>query len=447
MATIQEFQVDFKGNTQGLQNAIKNVKAPLENLGQSFAKIGGIIAGAFAVSSGVKAVAELGNELANFEMQTGIAADEISQLGADLGEFGGSARDAMTDLDNLQKAFVESTQGSGALIEATKKYGIQVSNQGGKLQNIEQTYKELQKSISKYDEAKQQQILKEMGLTDASIRMIMRKKNLEESFGKSNKTALSQDEIKAGQDFSKMLNSIKEMWLKISAVMLKNVMPIFKGLFKFVQGVFNVMIRNGGRLIKILGILVGVLVAIKVVTIGISLAAQGVLWPITAIAAIVLIILVIVDDIWTFFEGGESITGELVAKFKEWLDQHPKIKAFMEGIKACFEAIWGFVKKAFDYIMNFSWSKFLNDLKGIGKAIYNTIKDAIIGAVKSGWDSFTSFFGFGGDSEKSKSSSAGKQVTNNVNIQNNTTTNNPQVVKQVGKNTNKQLATAVQGGG
>lgn len=445
MATIQEFNVDFKGNTQGLQNAIKGIKAPLDNLGKSFAKIGGIIAGAFAVSGGVKAVADLGNELANFEMQTGIAGDEVSQLGADLAEFGGSAKDAMADLDNLQKAFVESTQGQGALINATKKYGIQVSNQGGKLQNIEQTYKELQKSISKYDKAKQNQILKEMGLTDASIRMLTNKKNLEESFGKSNPTALSQDEIKAGKEFNNMLVGIKDMWLKICGVILKSVMPIFKQVFKFVQGIFNIFIRNGGRVIKILGVLVGILIAIKIVTIGISLAAQGVLWPITAIVAICIILLVIVDDIWTFFEGGESITGELVAKFKEWLEQHPKIKAFVDAIVAGFKMVWEFVKKAFDYIMNFSWSKFIDDLKGIGKAIYDTIASAISNAAKAGWNKFKGFFGFGGDTEPKQSQT--KNTTNNVTINSTTNTNNPQVAKQAGDNTKKQLETATQQGG
>lgn len=448
MATIQEFNIAFNGTTEKLQNAMKGIKAPLQNLHNQFMKIGAAIGAAFAGGAAIKAAADLGNELANFESQTGIAGESVSDLGSIMGEFGGSAQEAMQDLDNLQKIMQESTSGQGALINATKKYGLQVSNQGGRIKNLGQVYGELQKSVSKYDKAKQNQILKEMGLTDSSIRMIMNKKNLEESLNRGSNTSLSQDEIKAGKEFSSILTKIREMFVKIAAVILKSCMPAIKATFGFFEKIWRHLVSTGFRLVKVLGIIVGILVVIKIVMIGISLAAQGVLWPLTLIVAVVIIVVLIVEDIWTFFQGGDSITGRIVAKFKEWLERFPLLKKYLEMVVAFWSTIWDWIKKCFDYIMNFTWDGFINDLKNVGSKIYNCIKDAIVGAVKSGWDAFKSFFGFGGKADNAVKE-RDSQTTNNttINQTNNITTNNPGVANQAQNNANKQIAKAVQGKG
>lgn len=445
MATIQEFNIDFKGNTRPLQDSMKKIQPAINNVASQFMKLGGVIAGAFAIGGGLKAVADLGSELANFEAQTGIAAEEVSYLGHALNEFGGNTQDAKADLDNLQKAFQDSLQGQGALINATKKYNIQVSNQGGKLQNIEQTYRELQKSVEKYDKATQNQILKEMGLTDASIRLIQNKKDLESTFTTTNNKVITQDEIQAGKEFNVMLGEIKQMIQKIIAVGLKSLMPVFRKVFSVITAVFHILTRNGGKFLKIIGLIVIALIAVKLVTIGISLAAQGVLWPFTLIAAIVLIVLVIVDDVWTFFEGGESILGDIIDVFTEWLDEFPLLKAYLQMVCDFWSEIWEWIKKAFDYICNFTWDGFIEDLKNVGSKIYNIIKDAICNAVSSGWNAFKSFFGFGGKAEKAVNEREAQQQTT-INQTNNITTNSPAVATKAQQNANSSIKSAVQGG-
>lgn len=447
MATIQEFQVDFKGNTQGLQNAIKGIKAPLDNLAKSFAKIGGIIAGAFAVGGGVKAVADLGNELANFEAVSNVSGEAVSNLGVALSEFGGNTQDAMADLENLNNAMVESTQGQGALINVSKKYGVVLSNQKGSLKNITQIYTELQSQISKYDKGKQQQILKEMGLTKASINMIINKKNLESSLNNFDNKSIDSEEIKAGKEFFSIMKDIKLMFDKIAAVVLKSCMPAIKATFGFMQKVWNHLASTGFKIVKILGVIVGILITIKVVTIAISLAAQGVLWPFTLIAAIVALIVLIVEDIWTFFQGGDSITGRIVAKFKEWLEQHPKFKAFIDMLVNGFKAVWEWIKKAFDYITNFTWDGFINDLKNVGNAIYDAISKAISNAVSAGWEKFKGFFGFGGDVQGNKSVSNTNNYDNKqVKINQTFNASNSNDMKKAGETLKKQMQTQTQGG-
>ena len=97
--------------------------------------------------------------------------------------------------------------------------------------------------------------------------------------------------------------------------------------------------------------------------------------PIYAVVGVITAIALVVEDIYYYFMGWDSVTGDLVKKF-------PLLGKALEAIRPIFMAI----KQAFSDIMDFladpSWDNFINIFKNIGNAIISMI-EAPIARVKA----------------------------------------------------------------
>lgn len=407
---IKNFVIAFSANINPLLSGLRKASGGFESLNSNVSKFAGLLGVAFGGGAMINTMANLGNELKNFSDLTGISSEDTSRLGSVLAKFGGSANDAMNDLKALQTAMFDSLKGEGALIEANKEFGISISNQGGKLKDSSKTLKELADQFSKMNKQSAIAAGSKLGLSESTIRLLMQGKDGVDKLFKSQDSLgkITDSEIEASKDFNSMLKDLKFAFEKISLVILKAIMPAFKSVHDVFLKVMKAFNDNGFRAVKVFGAIFGILASVKVLMIGISLAAQGVLLPFTIIATVLAAIVLILDDVWTFLEGGDSVLGD-------WVNKNETVKAAVEKIKEVFATIKEIVLNIVDYFKNLTFDKLIQDL---GK-----LKDKILDSLSSpfkGW--------FGSDK---KDIPIAKSNTNTTNNTNNTNNNNISIKQNV----------------
>ncbi|RDU70424.1 hypothetical protein CQA66_08425 [Helicobacter aurati] len=429
---LKEFIVSFNAKISPLMDGLKKASGGFNDLANNVSKVAGLIGAALGGAVAINAAAKMGEELQNFADLTGIAADDAKNLGDILGKFGGSASDAMNDLKNLNTAFYQATKGEGALVDATLEYGKIMSNQGGRLQNTRQAMSELADKMSKMNKQAALALGQKLGLSDATIRLLMQGKKGVDDLYKSQSSLgnITKEEIQSGKDFSNMLKDVKFFFEKISMVLLNALMPIMKKVHSIFTAFIKILNRNGWQIVKILGIVAGILVGIKITMIAISVASKAMFAPFNLVIVIIIAILLVIDDIVTYFRGGKSLIGK-------WIESNETLRGVVEKLKDLWDWICGTVETIKEYFENLTLDKLLSDVKEIG---------ANIGK----W--FGKKIGFISEDDVQKAPISNKNINNsnttnnntnnnnNVSINQNIVTNNP---KQLANDTNKELATAL----
>ena len=431
---LKEFVVSFSAKVTPLMEGLKKATGGFSDLANNISKVAGLIGTALSGAVAINAAAKMGEELQNFADLTGIAANETKDLGNILEKFGGSASDAMSDLKTLNQAFYDASKGEGALVEATEKYGKVMSNQGGRLQNTRQAMSELADKMSKMNKQSALALGQKLGLSEATIRLLMQGKKGVDNLYKSQSSLgnITNQEIQSGKEFSNMLKDVKFFFEKISMVLLNALMPIMRKVHSIFTQFIKMMNRNGWQIVKILGVVAGILVGIKVTMIAISFAVSKISIPLLVIVTIITIIVLLVDDFMTFLAGGDSIIGELIKN-------NETLNGVVEKLRDMWNWICDKVKMVVDYFKELTLDKLIDDLKSVGSYIGK-------------WIGGKFGFSFGDDVKKapvaSKNSVSNSNTTNNntsnnnnVNINQNIVTNNP---KQLANDTNKELKNAIQ---
>lgn len=169
-----------------------------------------------------------------------------------------------------------------------------------------------------------------------------------------------------------------------------------------------------------------------------AIASAAAFAPIYAVVAVVSAIALIIEDIYYYFMGWDSVTGDLVQKFPFLAKILEFIKPLVVGIVDTFGAIIDFLKDP-------SWDSFVNIFKVAGDAI----KKYLLGALEKvkemlSWigdkfmglfDTIGGWFGFGGGNNTPpppviNANNGGGNTTNNAtyNVNQNITTDNGKAV-------------------
>lgn len=364
MQSIKDFVINFKANMAPLMKGLQGASSGFNSLAAQVTKLGGIIGVALGGGALVNTMSKLGDELQNFQDLTGLSATKANELGKALEHFGGSTQDAMSDLKSLQQAMRDSVKYQGALVEARTKFRVYISNQGGELKDQGRLIKELASQFKRLSASEAVALGKTLGLSDAMVRGLRSSsRSLDEVLTK-NKTlgSLTEDEIKNSKEFNSMLKDMRFMFEKLSMVILNGLMPPFRWIHKIFTKAWEYLTATGFRLVKVIGAIVAALVVMKALWIGISIAVNAALWPIGLIVLAVILIVLIVEDIWTFFQGGESITGKIVAKFKEWYNESQLFRRICDGLATAWQAIKNAVMAVVDWFKKLDLKAMINDI-------------------------------------------------------------------------------------
>jgi hypothetical protein len=323
-----------------------------------------------------KAAVAAAGALVTFTVASTRATDEQGKLADEIGvtiseldalQFAGSRAGASVDgvnssLRGLLERAGEAARGVGAGVEIFGILGVEVQGANGQLKSATQLFTEVSGAISDLDRGSQIEMAKKLGL-EGAIRLLQQGPGaIRELVGEANALGVATaEDARISADFQDSLTDLWAIVRQLGRTLSREVAPILtkiantvsewwkqnrevieQNLPKWIDGLM--------RSLKILAVIIASVIAAKFLTFlatSISLTktltttmlafnAAALLIPILMGAAILLLI-GLIEDAVVFFRGGESVFGDLIAKF-------PEFERELTTVAGIFNAMWETVK-------------------------------------------------------------------------------------------------------
>lgn len=382
---IQQFKIVLGLNDKPLQQGMKKSESSIKSFGKV---VGGLMATYFSYEifkNAIVGFADFNNQLSQSIALTGGSVENISAMGNALKRFGGDTQSVISSMESLNSSLKEAKFGGGALVEVSKKYGLAFSP----LASAEDTLQSLASQMGNYSRETRVAIGRTLGLDDSLIRAFADGgKELNEMIKKQKQLGvITEDDIKASKEFNYAWLDFQDMFSALMRDIARVVLPIFTKLFGFLYD-FIELIRQHKQIVIGFFVALGVaLTPILFTFIKIATASVAAFAPIYAVVAVVTTIAVVLEDIYYYFMGWDSVTGNLVEKFPALAKVLEVIKPLVVGIFDTFGAIVDFLKDP-------SWDSFANIFKTAGKALVDfakNVKDVFLNIMNEMGKLFMSF--------------------------------------------------------
>ena len=304
------------------------------------------------------------------------------------------------ELDKWAKANQYAGGSQKAFLDTMAKFVKETGKSGDE-------FIEMMLHLNEMSKKEQEAFLKTKGYSEEAVALFLKNDNEIISILKQTKEiAFSDDDVKTVKAFNEQWERFKVLSQGIGNIFIRGIQPVFTAVLKLVNGICDLIVRHkttfkvllsllmvafGGALIRQMrmgasagGLLVRVLQALTrgVFSFSRALLASPLTWWLLALGALYLIL----EDIYYFATGGESVIGDLL---NEWFGKEntEEIKKDLAEIVEGIIEFGGIVKKVakdiFPYFIKLS--KFMVKLQTTYlKAIFFIISAIIYGIAKIG---------------------------------------------------------------
>lgn len=422
------FFSDLKG-LKAFESQLGGLKKSIGDFGSKIEAAGLAVAGFFAHSlEGI-------GEQAKFARQIGVTVEQLQQLQYAAGIAGSSQENLNSSIEGLNTSIFEASEGVGGAVEVFGRLNI-ATTQAGKLRPTIEIFNELADKLKSLPNDEQEDFAKRLGINSSTI-LLLQKGSAgiaalsaeasklgvysEKDAEKAHEYSVSwrslmqifkilKDQIAIGLSpvFTDVVSSLTD-WLKLNkdlimqdiTVFLEVVIGVLEGVFKVLgwvnSAVTAVQTAFGGfiNMLQIFAISAGLYalyelptIISKIRTAYLAATAAAAAFDFAAIGLVIALIAgfialgVILQDIWVWFRGGDSMFTALFGSFKP--------------IKQAFKQVFWWIVDPFTEAFKFVWKAFneLNDLlwKGIQKIedIFSKLHDKVKGFFGNSSNTFVS---------------------------------------------------------
>lgn len=323
---------------------LKQFKSDVSDLNDNIKSLIGLAAkGAAAITALVTATSTAVDEQGKFSKELGINVEWLSSLEFASQKAGDSVDSVRGSLRSFSSTLSQAARGIGGGLEAFGLLGVEVTDIYGNIRDIENVVLDVNKAIQNIPKSQQIELLGQLGLGGSTRLLQLAPNLLREYIAEAESLGLTTAEDTAiAAEFKDTMVSVWAVIKDISRAITKNLSPELKKTSDFfvewwkvnremIKLKLPVWINNisiairalsvavaGFLALKLLGLLGSAITLVKSLTLAVvGLNASAFLTPAflaTAIAAIALLI----EDAKVFFEGGQSVIGDLIQKFPEW---------------------------------------------------------------------------------------------------------------------------------
>lgn len=309
--------------------------------------------------------------------------DALSRTFKALGVDAGGFRDSMIDLNEaLGEAASDAKSGKA---ESFKTFGISLKDAQGNIKSTDEALLELADSMSKMDKQQATFQIKQLGMTDNAMITAMLNGRAElERMIKFQKDLGVTSEKDANQlkRFGSAQNELSAIFTRFADVLAVSVVPALDLLIDTTIAVIKWAGEHKGVLVGFFGALAFVAVPALTASLGaMAIAAWGAIVPLLPLIGAAAALALVIDDLWNYFNGGESVIGDLVQQF-------PVLGAVLDGAKENILNLWEALKVLFT-----NPSQFMDNLVAELKANWDTlVSDAgnaanmLLTAITGAWE-------------------------------------------------------------
>ena len=361
-------------------------------------------AAAGAVYAFTNKMAQANDKLGKLSQQIGIDSEALSELGY-VAELNGGSVDSMnSSLEQLGRIASESARGMGAGVEVFGMLGVSVTDTNGRIKQTDALFNDVADALSRLgSQAERAEFAQKLGISgdillsmqqgsDAINQQRQRARDLglvldsdaTAAAARFNDAVLDQKSILGG-----LANTIGTKLMKVIAPMMEQFTTWYIANKKLIKQKLNAFIdkiiygfqivRNvAGRVVSMVMSLVNAMGGLKNAVVAVAgvllvMNASALLMPIL-IAALTVGILLLLEDIIKYAEGGDSALGNLAKKF-------PVMDAALKGLVATFKMVrdgWGLIFTDGDDALE----GFIMMIKDVGRYILDLIITPINSAIK-----------------------------------------------------------------
>lgn len=358
----------FKGDNSQLKNSIKETQNAVSGIIDKVKNLTKAYIGLQVIRATIIDMANFNTQLNNQINLIGGNVQNITAMGNALKRFGGDTNSITGALKSMQAQMQQLKFGGGALIEISKKYGVTLSAYGSAENNLKSLIKQTQNMSRETKLA----IAQQLGFDEAMQNALINGKEFEKLINQQKKFGVAtKEDLKISSKFTNALLDIKDAFNSIVREISRVLLPIFTKFANLMTKFILFMKEHKTLLIAIFGALFLAMLPILGILAKMAIASALAFAPFIAIASVITAIAVILEDIYYYFKGYDSVTGQLVKKI-------PFIGKALEYLRPVFMAVEKLFKSIMVFLENPSWANFVNILKNIvniiGSAILSTIK-------------------------------------------------------------------------
>lgn len=376
-----------KERLEALDDAAKKLGVSLEDAADKgafgFERLKSVAAQALAVIGGVSI---LKSSIAQYYEQAQAIEKTSDALGMSIEDWQAWQRTAAAagvDAEKLSTRFMDLgvwmqdliLHDSGPLKDATKDLGVSFTDAKGKAVSFEEGLLRLSDATSKIDRQKATSILTQIGFDEKTIPLILKgRKGIEELLKVQKAQAIySKQDIenaKKQREAQQRLNDAREA---ISALFASTVSPAITFLTNLLGDLLGWVKENKQFVIVFFTALAGVITTLMLPALSaMATAAWAAIAPFTPLIAIVGAVALVIDDLITYIQGGESAFGDFWKMFGEGDELGARFKSLWEGIKSILESVGAALKavaKFFILIFSLTGQGVVKAVEGIWKGV------------------------------------------------------------------------------
>lgn len=450
MAIVNELitKFGFIGDLAPQENFNANLKASIGLLAGMGAAIA---ASAVGIAGWVTSVSASIDPIVQFSRETGVAVETVQSLGYAASVNGSSVDALQASLGEMTKRVGEFiSTGEGEAKDVASRLGLQFKDLNGQVKSSDVIFRELADKLHGLSQAEKFSVLDKMGIDRSMVQLLSL--TGEEIEGLQNKASalgvITQQQADQFAAYNDSLTTLGKGFDGIKFQVAIGFIPVLKDL---VDGFTDFLIANndliknglshlGDIIFSVMGMIRRFLPIVSAITIafaawwlvtgGLATVMGVLLSPVVLITAAILGVILVIDDLLTAMEGGQSVIADF---FRDnWgIDIVPGLlaikdavmvvvdyiidafKVSVENIKLMFSALWklvtgdfegawGDVVKIFDNsvdLMKKPFTAFIDWAKNIFAGLGDYIGSVISNAASNAWSATKSFFGFGEDEQ------------------------------------------------
>lgn len=428
MAVVSELVTKFSfiGDLAPQREFNENLKLSLALLAGVGAAIVGAAGGVFAF---VASTTQAADALTDMNAETGISVESIQELGF-AAELSGSSAEAMTSsLSGLSKVAGDAARGLGRGKKAFEELGISVKDAGGNVKTADVLFNDLRESFARLgtDKNTQKSIIASLGLDPSTLQLLNATSEEVGALVEKSRALgiVTTEQAEAAAAFQDSLGIAKFAVSALSQQLAISLAPSMQGITDgFVEFLVanKDLIKNGlqylgevitatagfvARMTPLVLALGAAFVVAKLATGGFATILGFVTSPVVLITAAIVALVLIVDDLLTALDGGQSVIADFFMEFFGW-DIVPVLQGIVDHFKAMFASLLSLVQPFFNAIgflfdalmlafqgdwsgaldsLGMAFQSWIEGIKGYFSALFNFLSAAwgqILGGIKQG---------------------------------------------------------------
>lgn len=285
--------------------------------------------------------------IGKFADSIGESVSVVDAWGLAVRQAGGIAEDLQSTIDTLASGLNQvATTGKGHAKEGLAAFGISATDASGKAKKATDLLMELAGKAETMSKEQFRGLAQALGIDKGTIMLLQQgKKSVQELVKEMEGMAITEEDAEVAAEFNTAWQNLSTSFQRVAAILFRALTPALTKITKVFTGFVNLLRDNEQFVLLFFAGLAAVLTYSVIPAFkkwALAVWANPLTWIVAAIIVGLIAVALIIDDIITYFRGGDSVIGrffETISKIFEDLSWENLKAEFQAAIQA-FKDLW-----------------------------------------------------------------------------------------------------------